>query len=166
MFLVQRRRPSATLSCMRTSILAGAVAALLLGAAAVAHASGLGLLGLAEADAQGPQLPVRPDSLHRLQPGALHVHPRPAEPAEPLLRRLRRGRGRPYYAVGALRAAPGVKRSLIGTVRRSNGRRQVTYNGWPLYTYVNEGPGVVRCQNIRTHGGVWLVQRASGRIVR
>jgi predicted lipoprotein with Yx(FWY)xxD motif len=72
----------------------------------------------------------------------------------------------PYYAVGALRAAPGVKRSLIGTVRRRDGRRQVTYNGWPLYFYVNERPGVVRCQNVRTHGGVWLVQRASGKIVR
>ena len=72
----------------------------------------------------------------------------------------------PYYAKGPLAAAPGVKRSLIKTIRRRGGRRQVTYNGWPLYTYVNEGPGVVKCQNVNSFGGLWLVQRASGRLVR
>ena len=72
----------------------------------------------------------------------------------------------PLYAKGALVAAPGVKRALIGTVRRRGGRLQVTYAGWPLYRYAHEPPRVVRCQNVRTHGGLWVVQRASGRLVR
>jgi predicted lipoprotein with Yx(FWY)xxD motif len=72
----------------------------------------------------------------------------------------------PLYAKGALVAGPGVKRSLIGTVRRQGGRLQVTYAGRPLYRYAHEPPREVRCQNVRTHGGLWLVQRASGRLVR
>src|ERR687888_1681165 len=40
----------------------------------------------------------------------------------------------PYYApAGKLRVGPGVKRALLGTVKRKNGRRQVTYAGRPLY---------------------------------
>jgi predicted lipoprotein with Yx(FWY)xxD motif len=71
-----------------------------------------------------------------------------------------------YYARTTLRAGVGVKQSLLGTTKRRDGRRQVTYNGWPLYYYVHEGPGEVRCQNVVTHGGTWLVVRPSGRLVR
>jgi predicted lipoprotein with Yx(FWY)xxD motif len=54
-----------------------------------------------------------------------------------------------YYGKGGLRVGNGVKRSLLGTVRRRDGRRQVTYNGWPLYYYVHErSPGVILCQNV------------------
>ena len=72
----------------------------------------------------------------------------------------------PYYAKGALRAARGVKRSLIKTVRRRSGRLQITYNGWPLYYYAHEGPGEIKCQNVDEFGGLWLVVRPSGRLVR
>ena len=72
-----------------------------------------------------------------------------------------------YYPKAALRAGAGVKRSLIGTVRRRGGRRQVTYNGWPLYYYVGErSPGVILCQNVDEFGGTWLVVRAGGKLVR
>ena len=30
---------------------------------------------------------------------------------------------------------------VLGTTRRDNGSLQVTYNGWPLYTYLDDGPG-------------------------
>ena len=43
-----------------------------------------------------------------------------------------------YFATGRLAAGKGVKRSLIGTVRRRDGRRQITYNGRPLYYYVGD----------------------------
>jgi predicted lipoprotein with Yx(FWY)xxD motif len=71
-----------------------------------------------------------------------------------------------YFAGTRLRAGVGVKRSLIGTVRRRDGRRQITYNGWPLYYYAHEGPGEIKCQNVDQFGGLWLVVRPSGRLVR
>jgi predicted lipoprotein with Yx(FWY)xxD motif len=71
-----------------------------------------------------------------------------------------------YFAKGAVRAGAGIKKSLIGTTRRRDGRLQVTYNGWPLYYYAHEGPGEVKCQNVDQFGGLWLVVRASGALVR
>jgi predicted lipoprotein with Yx(FWY)xxD motif len=71
-----------------------------------------------------------------------------------------------YFAKGTLKAGNGVKRSLLGTTRRRDGRRQVTYNGWPLYYYAHEGPLEVRCQNVEEFGGVWLVVRPNGTLVR
>jgi predicted lipoprotein with Yx(FWY)xxD motif len=60
-----------------------------------------------------------------------------------------------------------VKASLLGTVPRANGARQVTYAGRPLYYYVGDRrPGQVLCQNVREFGGLWLVVRPNGRLVR
>lgn len=36
---------------------------------------------------------------------------------------------------------PGVRRSLVGWVTRADGARQLTYNGWPLYSYRLDAPG-------------------------
>ena len=71
-----------------------------------------------------------------------------------------------YFARGSLRAGRGVKRSLIATTRRRDGRRQVTYAGRPLYYYVDDGVGQVKCQAVDEFGGTWLVVRPSGRLVR
>ena len=71
-----------------------------------------------------------------------------------------------YYSKSRVRAVGGVKQALIGTVRRRDGRLQVTYNGWPLYFYAHEGPREVKCQNIDEFGGIWLVMKPSGRLVR
>jgi predicted lipoprotein with Yx(FWY)xxD motif len=46
-------------------------------------------------------------------------------------------------------------RGTFGVIRRPNGRLQVTHNGLPVYTYVHEGPGEVRCDNV----GGWFVIR-------
>jgi predicted lipoprotein with Yx(FWY)xxD motif len=72
----------------------------------------------------------------------------------------------PYYAPATLRAGKGVKQSLIGTTRRADGRRQVTYAGRPLYYYVGDGKGRILCQNVNEYGGDWLVVRGSGKLVR
>jgi len=74
----------------------------------------------------------------------------------------------PYYAPkGKLRVGAGIKRSLLGAVKRKNGRRQVTYAGRPLYYYVGDRqPGQILCQNVTEFGGVWLVVRPSGKVVR
>jgi predicted lipoprotein with Yx(FWY)xxD motif len=71
-----------------------------------------------------------------------------------------------YYAKGVLTAGQGARKALLGTVRRRDGRRQVTYNGWPVYTYAHERAGEVKCQNVQTHGGTWLVVRPNGTLVR
>jgi predicted lipoprotein with Yx(FWY)xxD motif len=72
-----------------------------------------------------------------------------------------------YYSKGTLRAGAGIKRSLIGTTKRRDGRRQVTYAGRPLYYYVGDTkPRLITCQNVVEFGGTWLVVRTSGRLVR
>jgi predicted lipoprotein with Yx(FWY)xxD motif len=69
----------------------------------------------------------------------------------------------PVYTRGAPRAGKGVRASLLGTIRRRDGRRQVTYAGRPLYFYVNEGPGEVRCHNVNLNGGLWWVVGPDGK---
>jgi predicted lipoprotein with Yx(FWY)xxD motif len=71
-----------------------------------------------------------------------------------------------YFSKGKVKAMRGVRQSLIGTVRRRNGRLQVTYNGWPLYYYAHEGPREVKCQGVDEFGGLWLVVKPNGRLVR
>jgi predicted lipoprotein with Yx(FWY)xxD motif len=72
-----------------------------------------------------------------------------------------------YFAKSSLRAGPGVKRSLLGTTKRRDGRRQVTYAGRPLYYYIGDRkPGQITCQNVAEYGGTWLVVRPSGKLVR
>jgi predicted lipoprotein with Yx(FWY)xxD motif len=74
----------------------------------------------------------------------------------------------PYFAPsGPLRVGPGVKRSLLGTVKRRNGKGQVTYAGRPLYYYVGDrNAGQILCQDVDEFGGTWLVIRPSGKLVR
>ena len=74
----------------------------------------------------------------------------------------------PYFAPkGELKVGAGLKRSLLGIVRRRNGRRQVTYAGKPLYFYVGDTrPGQILCQNVVEFGGRWLILRPSGKLIR
>jgi predicted lipoprotein with Yx(FWY)xxD motif len=65
-----------------------------------------------------------------------------------------------------LRAGTGATQAKLGTTRRRDGRLQLTYAGRPLYYYVHDGKGQVRCQNVSEYGGLWLVVRGSGRLVR
>src|SRR5919202_1812166 len=70
----------------------------------------------------------------------------------------------PFVVRGAVTAGKGARRSLLGTIRRADGSRQVTYAGRPLYYYVGDNkPGEVRCQNVLEYGGLWLVFRGTGR---
>jgi predicted lipoprotein with Yx(FWY)xxD motif len=74
----------------------------------------------------------------------------------------------PYFAPkGTLTVGAGVKKALLGTVRRTNGRRQVTYAGRPLYYYVGDTrPGQILCQDVFEYSGRWLIVRPSGKPVR
>jgi predicted lipoprotein with Yx(FWY)xxD motif len=68
----------------------------------------------------------------------------------------------PVLTDGAPVATGDVQSGLLGTVQRTEGTTQVTYNGHPLYYYVDEGPGEVRCHNVATHGGLWWVITPQG----
>jgi predicted lipoprotein with Yx(FWY)xxD motif len=72
----------------------------------------------------------------------------------------------PYYAKGRAVARGGARRGLLGTTRRRNGRRQVTYAGHPVYFYVGDPVGEIRCQNVFEFGGTWLVVAPDGSAVR
>jgi predicted lipoprotein with Yx(FWY)xxD motif len=69
----------------------------------------------------------------------------------------------PVFTDGPPRAGTGVKEALLGTIRRRDGRMQVTYAGRPLYFYSHEGPGVVLCHNVNLNGGYWWAIGADGR---
>lgn len=59
-------------------------------------------------------------------------------------------------------AGAGADTNLLGTIRRSDGRLQVTYNGRPLYFYEHESPGEIKCHNVDLHGGLWWVVTPRG----
>jgi predicted lipoprotein with Yx(FWY)xxD motif len=51
----------------------------------------------------------------------------------------------------------GIK-GTFGTIRRPDGRLQVTFKRRPVYTYAHEGPTQVLCDNV----GGWFVVRLRG----
>lgn len=69
----------------------------------------------------------------------------------------------PFFAGGKPRAGRGIRRELLGTVRRRDGRRQVTYAGQPLYFYEHDPKGEVLCNDIAEFGGTWFAVTAEGK---
>jgi predicted lipoprotein with Yx(FWY)xxD motif len=69
----------------------------------------------------------------------------------------------PFYAKGRPRAGRGVREELLGTIKRRDGRRQVTYKGQPLYFYVDDPKGQVLCNDVAEFGGTWFALTAEGR---
>jgi predicted lipoprotein with Yx(FWY)xxD motif len=56
---------------------------------------------------------------------------------------------------GTTAAGPGIPGNL-GTIKRSDGTTQITYNGHPLYTYVGDtAPGQAFGNNLNLNGGLW-----------
>jgi len=51
----------------------------------------------------------------------------------------------------------------FGTITRSDGSVQATYNGHPLYTYVGDtSPGQITGNGLKIHGGLWWAMTPSG----
>ncbi|TAN20180.1 MAG: hypothetical protein EPN30_10955 [Actinomycetota bacterium] len=60
----------------------------------------------------------------------------------------------------------GAKKSLVGTITRTDGTRQVTYNGHPLYTFSGDsGPNLTNGQGIDHFGGYWYVVGVDGTVI-
>jgi predicted lipoprotein with Yx(FWY)xxD motif len=57
----------------------------------------------------------------------------------------------------------GLKASLVGTTKRSDGTQQVTYAGHPLYLYSGDSnPGDTNGQGLNAFGAPWYAVTASG----
>jgi predicted lipoprotein with Yx(FWY)xxD motif len=60
-------------------------------------------------------------------------------------------------------AGTGVKASLLGTTKRSNGSLQVTYNRHPLYAYaLDKLAGQTKGEGLAAFGAKWYVLSAKG----
>jgi len=56
---------------------------------------------------------------------------------------------------GTAPASPGLP-GTVGTITRTGGARQLTYNGHPLYTYIGDtAPGQAKGNNLNLNGGLW-----------
>jgi predicted lipoprotein with Yx(FWY)xxD motif len=70
----------------------------------------------------------------------------------------------PLLTSGAPHAGSGVKASLLGTTKRSDGKLEVTYGGHPLYSFVGDRkPGQTTGQGVNQFGGPWWVLSAAGK---
>jgi predicted lipoprotein with Yx(FWY)xxD motif len=57
---------------------------------------------------------------------------------------------------------PGVTGTL-GSITRADGSRQLTVDGWPLYTYTADtAPGATTGQGVNASGGLWWVVSPAG----
>jgi predicted lipoprotein with Yx(FWY)xxD motif len=64
-------------------------------------------------------------------------------------------------------ARGGARRTLLASDPDPAGGRVVTYNRWPLYTYVaDRAPGQARGQALNLNGGLWYVLAPSGLVIR
>ena len=68
----------------------------------------------------------------------------------------------PVLTEGRPVAGDGVRKRLLGRTTRRNGRRQVTYNGKPLYYYAHEGADEVLCHDVFLNGGYWWAVGRNG----
>jgi predicted lipoprotein with Yx(FWY)xxD motif len=68
----------------------------------------------------------------------------------------------PVLTKGKPVAASGAEQSLLGTTKRADGKLQVTYDGQPLYYYVDDAPGTILCHDVEEFGGLWLVVKPNG----
>ncbi len=69
----------------------------------------------------------------------------------------------PLVVNGPVRVQKGLDPSLVGTLKRPDGSRQLSYGGHPLYTYnLDVTPGMVTGQAIDQNGGLWYVIGRSG----
>jgi predicted lipoprotein with Yx(FWY)xxD motif len=73
----------------------------------------------------------------------------------------------PLTAKAKVAGGPGVKKSLIGTIKLANGKKQVTYAKHPLYTYVGDSePGETSYIGVFASGGRWYALNGAGKVVK
>jgi predicted lipoprotein with Yx(FWY)xxD motif len=69
----------------------------------------------------------------------------------------------PVTATGTVTASGGATASDLGTITRSDGTKQVTYGGHPLYYYAGDsGSGMASGQGSDSFGAKWWLVSPSG----
>jgi predicted lipoprotein with Yx(FWY)xxD motif len=69
----------------------------------------------------------------------------------------------PLTTEGKPQAGEGAKASMLGTIERGDGTTQVTYAGWPLYTFVEDKkPGEDNGTDSKAFGASWYPLHANG----
>jgi predicted lipoprotein with Yx(FWY)xxD motif len=69
----------------------------------------------------------------------------------------------PLRIPGSPRVGSGANPSDVGTTARPDGKDQLSYNGHPLYTFVNDKkPGDTNGEGIDAFGGSWFAVSAAG----
>ena len=69
----------------------------------------------------------------------------------------------PVTSSGQPTASGDAKSNMLGTIKRSDGTSQVTYNGHPLYTYVGDSaPGQTNGEGSSQFGALWYVVSPAG----
>jgi predicted lipoprotein with Yx(FWY)xxD motif len=70
----------------------------------------------------------------------------------------------PLTTEGEPEAMAGVKASMLGTIEREDGTTQVTYAGWPLYTFVEDKkPGEDNGTDSKAFGASWYPLHSNGK---
>jgi predicted lipoprotein with Yx(FWY)xxD motif len=73
----------------------------------------------------------------------------------------------PLTTKAAPKAGAGVKASLLGTSKRSDGTKEVTYAGHPLYYYAGDtAPGQTTGQGSAAFGAPWWVVTPGGKALQ
>ncbi len=69
----------------------------------------------------------------------------------------------PLTTEGEPEAMSGVNHAMLGTIKRSDGTTQVTYAGWPLYTFVEDKkPGEDNGTDSKAFGASWYPLHGNG----
>jgi predicted lipoprotein with Yx(FWY)xxD motif len=70
---------------------------------------------------------------------------------------------RPLLTSGKPVAGPGLEKSLLGTTKRTDGKLQVTYKGYPLYHYTDDKkPGQTEGEGSKAFGAGWYALTPKG----
>jgi len=72
----------------------------------------------------------------------------------------------PYLTLAMPWAAQKAKASLIGTFKRKDGTMQLTYGGWPLYTYSKDRVAETKGFGRESFGGIWYPIDVNGDVAR
>ena len=70
----------------------------------------------------------------------------------------------PLLASGKVTVGSGLRKSLVGTTKRGNGTRQITYGGHPVYRFSgDQAAGQATGQGMEAFGGGWYVVSPAGK---